>query len=186
MNKGKKTLNISIFGEKYIPKIELIETYIKEKKYGEKKPKNYGLSFVKIFKDKTSLKLHIYEHSEVPDKKVKDIATHHCAIIMFDMTNRTTFEDVLDKWIRFLREIKYNNSIILFGTRNPNPNEKDSLPMTDKEEINYLIEIANIKGEFYDISDKNDKEISDLIDNLIEQSYEESKSNMNKKDCIIF
>ena len=130
------------------------------------------------------MKLNIYEYSDIPDKKGKDIANHQCVIIMFDMTTRKSFEDVLDKWIKFLREIKYTNSIILFGTINPN--DKKALPMTDAEEIKYLIEVTEIKGKFYDIGNKNNKEISALIDELIETSYEEAKTNMNKKDCIIF
>ena len=184
MNKKKRTLNINILGEKNIPKKQLFEIYIREKKYGRKKDKFYYLSFVKLFKDNTSLKLHIYEYDDTSDKKAKDIANHHCAIIMFDMTERSSFINILDKWLKFLREVKYNNTIILFGTKDPK--NKNALPMTDKEEINYLIEITNIKGQFYDISDKNENEICDLIDNLLEQSYEEAKTNMNKKDCPIF
>ena len=128
------------------------------------------------------MKLNIYEYSDIPDKKAKDIANHQCVIIMFDMTERKSFEDVLDKWIKFLREIKYTNTIILFGTTN----NKNALPMTDKEEIEYLIEVTEIKGEFYDIGNKTEKEKCDLIDSLIESSYEDAKNNLNKKDCIIY
>ena len=180
----KISLNITIFGEKNIPKLELIQTYINDRKFGERKTKKDGLSFVKTFRDSNSMKLNIYEYSDIPDKKAKDIANHQCVIIMFDMTERKSFEDVLDKWIKFLREIKYTNTIILFGT--VNPNDKNALPMTDKEEINYLIEVTEIKGEFYDIGNKNEKEKCDLIDSLIESSYEDAKTNMNKKDCIIY
>ena len=50
-------------------------------------------------------------------KKEKKISNHRCVIIMFDMTSRQSFEDVLDKWITYLRQINYNNTIILFGTK---------------------------------------------------------------------
>ena len=33
------------------------------------------------------------------------------------MTSRQAFEDILDKWITYLRQINYNNTIILFGTK---------------------------------------------------------------------
>ena len=178
----KISLNITIFGEKEIPKLELIQTYINDRKFGERKQKKDGLSFVKTFRDSNSMKLNIYEYSDIPDKKAKDIANHQCVIIMFDMTERKSFEDVLDKWIKFLREIKYTNTIILFGTTN----NKSALPMTDKEEIEYLIEVTEIKGEFYDIGNKTEKEKCDLIDSLIESSYEDAKNNLNKKDCIIY
>ena len=178
----KISLNITIFGEKEIPKLDLIQTYINDRKFGERKQKKDGLSFVKTFRDSNSMKLNIYEYSDIPDKKAKDIANHQCVIIMFDMTERKSFEDVLDKWIKFLREIKYTNTIILFGTTN----NKNALPMTDKEEIEYLIEVTEIKGEFYDIGNKTEKEKCDLIDSLIESSYEDAKNNLNKKDCIIY
>ena len=184
MNKVKKTLNITIFGEKDIKKIELINKYIEHKKFSDKKIKKDGLSFVKVFNDGTSLKLHIYEYSDIPDKKAKDISTHHCIIIMFDMTERKSFEDILDKWIKFLREIKYNNKIILFGTKKDS--NKNELPMTDEEEINYLIQITDINGDFHYLGDKKDEDIYELIDNLVEESYKNEKNNMNKKDCLIF
>ena len=139
---------------------------------------------MKTFKDNNSMKLNIHEISDQNDKKAKDISSNQCVIIMFDMTKRECFEEVIDKWIRTLRDNKYNNSIILLGTKNPV--EPNALPMTDEEEIKALIDVTEIKGQFFDIGNKNSKEISDLIDQLIETSYEEAKSNMNKKDCVIY
>ena len=180
----KKNLNITIFGNKEINKIDLIENYIKDKKFGDRKQKKDCLSFVKTFKDNNSMKLNIHEISDQNDKKAKDISSNQCVIIMFDMTKRECFEEVIDKWIKTLRDNKYNNSIILLGTKNPA--EPNALPMTDEEEIKALIDVTEIKGQFFDIANKNSKEISNLIDQLIETSYEEAKSNMNKKDCVIF
>jgi hypothetical protein len=72
------------------------------------------------------------------------------------------------------------------GSNTKNPAEPNALPMTDEEEIKALIDVTEIKGQFFDIANKNSKEISNLIDQLIETSYEEAKSNMNKKDCVIY
>ena len=177
-----KSLNISIFGEKDVGKTTLIEDYIGEKKH-EKKNKGISVSFQKTFKDGNKMKLILSEFSDVPDKK-RDIATHHCIIIMFDMTSRAAFEDVLDKWIKFLREINYNNSIILLGTKNYK--KEKALPMTDDKEVKELIVVTGIKGSFIDISNKTKEQKNSLIDNLIENSYEDAKNNMNKKDCNIF
>ena len=52
----KKNLNITIFGNKEINKIDLIENYIKDKKFGDRKQKKDCLSFVKTFKDNNSMK----------------------------------------------------------------------------------------------------------------------------------
>ena len=182
----KKNLNISIsiFGEKDVGKSTLIKDYITERKFGNIKDNKGGcMSFTKPFKDKNSVKLNLYEFSEIPEKK-KEIAAQQCIIIMFDMTSRKAFEDVLDKWVKFLRDIKYSNTIILFGTQNYK--KEKPIIMTDEEEINELIDVAKIKGTFHNIGNKNTKEKNELIDNLIETSYEEAKTNQNKKDCIIF
>ena len=63
------------------------------------------------------------------------------------MTSRQAFEDILDKWITYLRQINYNNAIILFGTKNYNDN--DALPMTDKEKVESLLQKATKNGIFY-------------------------------------
>ena len=176
-------LNISIFGEKDLGKTTLINDYINEKKY-KKKDKNGYISFSKSFRDGNSIKMYLYEFSNIPTTNKKDIVSHQCIIIMFDMTSRSSFEQVLNEWIKFLKEIKYSNSIILFGTKKYNE-EDNRLPKTDEQEIVELIETVKIKGKFYDIMNKNKSEKSNLIESLIETSYEEAKNNMNKKDCII-
>ena len=160
----KNALNISLFGEEGIGKSTLIQDYINQNNNKYKKEKGGNYSFIKTFKEGVSMKLSLYEYNSIPDKKTKDIAGHHCIIIIFDMTSRNAFEDVLDKWIKFLRDIKYNNSIILFGTKNLK-NEK-ALPMTDEAEIKDLIQVADIKGEFYDIGNKTKEQKNQLIDNL--------------------
>ena len=100
------------------------------------------------------------------------------------MTERKSFTDILDKWIKFLKELKYSNKIILFGTSSKE--DKNALTMTDEQEINYLIEITGIKGKFYDLRNLNQDKICELIDTLIEQIFEYAQNNINKKDCQIF
>ena len=100
------------------------------------------------------------------------------------MTNREAFEDILNKWVKFLRDKNYKGHIILLGTNNSD--NKNDLPMTDAEEATYLIEVAELNAEFYDIRDKGDKEISKLIDDLIVTAYNNYKNNMNNKNCIIY
>ena len=123
----------------------------------------------------------IYEYSETAEIKSKNIVNNQCVIIIFDMTKRKSFSDILDKYIKYLREIKYNNEIILFGKGDSN-----AIPMTDEQEINYLIEITKIKADFFDLRNKDKQEICQLIDKLIEKIFESSQKNANKKDCVIF
>ena len=169
-------IHVSILGEPEIKKLDLMRDYIKANNINEVKPKKGRLSFIM-----NSTKVKIYEFNDIPDKKTKDILNNQCIIIAFDMTKRKSFTDILDKWIKYLRDIKYSNQIILFGTGN-----KDSLLMTDAQEINYLIEITGIKGEFFDLRNMEKPGINKLIDDLIVKLFEYAQSNVNKKDCVIF
>ena len=169
-------IHISILGEKEIPKLDLIKYYLQANNINEIKPKAGRLAFMI-----NSTKVKVYEYSEIQDIKSKDIINNQCIIIIFDMTKRKSFMDVLDKWIKFLREVKYNKKIILFGTGN-----KDALTMTDEQECTYLIEITGIQGEFYDLRNMEKPLICKLIDKLIEKVFEYAKNNVNKKDCNIF
>ena len=180
--KSSFTLSITILGEKNVGKSTLINDYITQENINRTKAKTDHISILKFF-DKKWMKLNLYEFSDVPERK-KDIANHHCVIIMFDMTNRQSFEDVLDKWIKFLRQINYVNTIILFGTKNYN--DKEAFPMTDENEINELIKVASINGTFHYIGDKTKEQKNNLIDQLIETTYNQAKNNKNSKDCIIF
>ena len=180
--KSSVTLSITILGEKNVGKSTLINDYITQENINRTKAKTDHISILKFF-DKKWMKLNLYEFSDVPERK-KDIANHHCVIIMFDMTNRQSFEDVLDKWIKFLRQINYVNTIILFGTKNYN--DKEAFPMTDENEINELIKVASINGTFHYIGDKTKEQKNNLIDQLIETTYNQAKNNKNSKDCIVF
>ena len=176
------TLNITVFGEENVGKSKLINDYINQKNITKKKLKSDYITFQKSI-DKVPTTLNLYEYSEVPERK-KDIGNHHCVIILFDMTNRQSFEDILDKWIKFLRQLNYSNTIILFGTKNYDDTE--ALPMTDEKEINDLIDVASINGTFHYIGDKSTEEKNQLIDQLIESTYNQAKNNKNNKDCVIF
>ena len=71
----KNNLNISIFGEKNVGKSKLIKDYISEKNFANiKEKKDSHISFIKPFRDGNSMKLNLYEFSDIPDKKLKDIA----------------------------------------------------------------------------------------------------------------
>ena len=172
----KNEIHVSIFGEEQIPKLDIIRYYLKKNNISEIKPKKGRICFYV-----NSSKVKIYEFSDTHDKKNKDLPNNQCVIIIFDMTNRKSFTNVLDVWIKHLREMKYNNQVVLFGIGN-----KDALIMTDQQEINYLIEITRIKGCFHDLRNKEKDDICSIIDNLIEKIFEIAKNNTHQKDCKIF
>ena len=172
----KNGINISILGEKDLPKIELIKDYLKANNINGLNTKENLLSF-----NINKIKAKIYEYCETQEIKSKNIINNQCVIIIFDMTIRKSFLDILDKYIKYLREIKYNNYIILFGT-----GDKDTLAFTDEQEINYMIELTKIKGQFFDLRNMDTQGINNLIDKLVEKLFSFAQNNTNKKDCVIF
>ena len=113
MSKKQTSLNITILGDKGTGKSHFINNYIVTGKFKSNKDKKNCISFIKTIGDQINVKLNIYEYTETNEKSSKDLQNNQCIIIMFDMTSRTSFEDVLDKWIKYLREAKYSNTIIL-------------------------------------------------------------------------
>ena len=68
---------------------------------GKSKLKNDYINQKNITKKKLyPTTLNLYEYSEVTERK-KDIGNHHYVIILLDITNRQSFEDILDIWIKF-------------------------------------------------------------------------------------
>lgn len=172
----KNGINVSILGENDLPKIELINDYLKNNNINVLNQKEGPLSF-----NINKIKAKIYDYCETQEIKSKNIINNQCVIIIFDMTKRKSFLDILDKYIKYLKEIKYNNPIILFGM-----GDKNDLAMTDEQEINYLIELTKIKGQFFDLRNLDKEGISKLIDKLIEKIFQFAQNKTNKKDCVIF
>ena len=121
---NKKTVNLKliILGDKGIGKTTLIKDYLqlqnsnkdnKDKKDKEKEREKYVFS-QEI--DSTQLKITIYEFSEKSEKLTKDINDCHCVLIIFDMSNRKSFENLLDNWLLYLRDIcHYKGLVFIFG-----------------------------------------------------------------------
>ena len=57
---------------------------------------------------------------------------------------------------------------------------------TDEKEINEMIKISEVECSFFNIADKSVENINKIIDELIVNSIENAKNNLNKKDCNIF
>ena len=100
------------------------------------------------------------------------------------MTKREAFERLLDNWIIFVRDISaYKGKIIILGNYQ---NENDFLT-TDEDEVNELIQVCDINGEFHRIGTKSNEEKKELIKGFINgacSQYIQGKKNQD--DCSIF
>ena len=186
---NKKTVNLKliILGDKEIGKTKLIRDYIQTLNSNnlnkDKKEKEYKYTFSKEL-DSTQLKITIYEFSERNEKVINVINDCHCVLILFDMTNRKSFENLLDNWLLFLRDTcHFKGLVFAFGKHFLD----SSTLMTDEDEIKEMIKISEVKCHFYNIGENKTEQNNEIINKLIEDAFEISKnSNSSKKDCILF
>ena len=184
---SKKPISVSIkiafLGDPKVGKTNFIKNYVGEDAMTKDK-KDKGPHF--IFKNKLDnyeFKINIYEFSDT-EKRSNVIRDCKCVFILFDMTKREGFERLLDNWIIFVRDTcAYKGKIIILGNYS---DAKDFLT-TDAEEVNELIEVCDINGEFHIIGTKSNEEKKELIKNLINiacNQYVQGKKNQD--DCSIF
>ena len=187
-NKKLFSLKLVILGEKLIGKSPLINDYLSlSKGISQLKNENYAkISFIKqlSFPEEFKIQIQVRTFSEKNDKNIMSaINESHCALILFDMGSRISVENMYEEWIFFLRNTcNYKGLVFIFGKHL----DEKKLLKTDDEEINEMIKMSEVECGFYNIADKKPEEINKIIDELIVNSVENAKNNMNKKDCIIF
>ena len=185
-NKKLFFLKLVILGDKGLGKSILIDNYLSlSKSIKQVKKENYTkISFIKQLPSLEELKIQIRSFSETNDKTlINAINESHCTLILFDMGSRSSFEDLLTKWLIFLREgCHYKGLVFIFGKHQ----DENQLLKTDEKEINEMIKVSEVECSFFNIADKSNEDINKIIDELIVNSVENAKNNQNKKDCYIF
>ena len=186
-NKKLFSLKLVILGQKSIGKSPLIDDYLSlSKGISQVKKENYAkVSFIKQLTspEEFKIQMQIRTFSEKNDKNLMNaINESHCALILFDMGSRISFENLYEEWILFLRDTcNYKGLVFIFGKHL----DDTKLLKTDDEEINEMIKVSEVDCSFYNIADRNPEDINKIIDEVIVNSVENAKNNMNKKDCII-
>ena len=184
---SKKAINVSMkvafLGDPKIGKSNFIKNYTGESSVTKDK-KEKGPHFIFHNKlDNYDFKINIYEYSDT-EKHASVIKDCQCVFILFDMTKREAFERLLDNWIIFVRDTStYKGKIIILGNY---ADEKDFLT-TDEDEVNELIQVCDINGEFHRIGTKSNEEKKELIKGFINAAcsqYVQGKK--NNDDCLIF
>ena len=187
MSKKPIPIKVAFLGDKKVGKTTFIKNYAGEESQlkisKEKGPHFIFNTEIKINNEISTFKISIFKFSEKNDKYASTISDCHIVFILFDMSKRESFERLLDCWILYVRDVcKYKGQIIILGNYF---NENDFLT-TDKEEMNNLIEVCEINGQFIEIGNldnaKKKKEINKIIENccmLIKTSY-------SQNECFIF
>lgn len=175
-------MKILLLGDEKVGKSWLLNIF----KDSCKKFKENGniIQFEKKIKD-SNFQIEILKMSEFRSDKIKkNIENIFCIFIIFDLTNRTSFNNLLEKWIIGIRDsTDYRRNIYILG----NIVNHNEVLITDEEEINDLIEISEIKNTKYiNIEQLSNKKVVTSIDKMIlETKMKYSKIMHDNKNCII-
>lgn len=121
------------------------------------------------------------------DKSNLNIKDVNCFVVFFDMTDRSSFEKLLNDYIIPLRDKNFRGCLIILGSYVP---KEDTVLMTDEEEINNMIKVTQIDTKFsfvkhLDIGKiKGDEKYNTLSNVIFEASSK--MTDKNEVGCMLF
>lgn len=183
MNKmPSQQLKIAFLGDTSTGKSTFIENYKSTCNITTKKKDTFQ-TLTKTLNNKNYI-LIVYEYNTLTKDKISNNVSDTCCVfIFFDMTERDSFQNILNRWIIWLRDtVKYKGVIFLMG----NIINKAKIRITDEKEINELIAISGINAQYIEISDMTDDKKIELLDKLITEAEEKLKLDQKVKNCKIF
>ena len=97
-------------------------------------------------------------------------------MIMFDMNNRESFDNLNEEWLGYLRTAYYTNQIFILGNYADAGNRSSLL--TTNDEIKDMVGKSQTGGKYLEIGNKANNEIAEEMDGIIYRIYEdEAKKN---------
>lgn len=124
------------------------------------------------------------------EKKLQYFVQESISIILvFNLEDRTSFENLGNKMIQLKKIYKFENYLFILGS---SPNNDESNNIDNKEEIKCLMQTCELKGKYEEISQYNQDKINCFFNSVLISSIESLKSK-KKSDkssintsCIIF
>ena len=154
-----------------------------------KNEKNFKIAIVGdkgVGKSKFLSICNITKHPKDDEKRNNSILNNDCfgVIVMFDMSRRESFENLV-KWIIWLIDsIHYEGFITILGNYDI---ENTKFLCTTKEEVSTFLKLKTTNFSFFEIGNKNNSQKSNLIDSLIKNAASEYEKYLkDKKGCYIF
>ena len=143
--------------------------------------------------DDENYKFQIGKFAEQGEKVEEFISSNAVVFIFLEMTERESFENLVDKWLIWLRDIcNFQDMVIIFGEYDISRESKSF--MVDKEEINSMIEMSKMRAKFIEIGGLDKEEVIKIVDNVIKEAVEMYKNNKkldefeggSTRKCVIF
>ena len=148
--------------------------------------KNYHLKLKKELNNEV-FHLQVYEFNSINAERIQQLVPDTCCVfIIFDITNRGTFTNLLNTWLIWLRDtIKYQGAVFILG----NIIDNTKFRCTDKDEILELIQVSEVQAQYFEVGDQSNNEKNAQIDKLIMEAEDEKKKRADgskDKNCLIF
>lgn len=186
MKKKDQHLKIAFLGDKGTGKTTFIDNYKTTCTVKQQKKEIYQT----LKKELANQNFHllIYEFDSSNDDKIQQLVAETCCVfIIFDLTNRDTFNNLLNKWLIWLRDVlKYQGQVFILGNIK---NKEKKFLCTDEEEIQELINVSEVPAQYFEIGNLSDEKKNDRVDQLIleaEKEKEKRTDGSKDKNCIIF
>ena len=127
-----------------------------------------------------------------PIKHYDYIKNTEFIFLIFDILNRSSYEDIVEIWKDYLMDkVNYTNKLFLLGNY-----YKEDEHMTEKKEIEELIESIkqekNFTIDYFEIGNLSDEKLMEFLDDkILKANNEKKKTKQNHKDdnsgsCMIF
>ena len=170
MNSEKKIFSILLLGDEKVGKSSLYEKYISRKfisEYNESKKSENKMFEINVKGEKINCQLYDSPGNEEKHKLVTKLYQKiNCIMVLFDITNKKTFENAFNKWIpKFFNNKNIQNgqniSVIVLGNFKDKSSKREVSDEEIQKKMKYISKYTN-KFKYKEISVKND-DISDLI-----------------------
>jgi GTPase SAR1 family protein len=124
--------------------------------------------------------LEFYQFSSKNDKIIAYIQSCQVVLIVIDLNNRNSFENLSDYWLGFLKnDCYYENDIYVLG----NYLNVANTPLTSGEEVNEMLKLSQIDTTYIEIGKNTQEESVGLLDKLIHDTHLGEIKRSKTNDC---
>jgi hypothetical protein len=112
--------------------------------------------------------LEFYEFSSKNDKIIGYIQSCEVVLIVIDLNNRNSFDNLSDYWLDFLKnECYYENDVYVLG----NFLNIANTPLTTGDEVNEMLKLSQINTTYIETGKNSQEESVRLLDKLIYDTH---------------